>query len=290
VILRTTQPDVDAIASRLREVGVERAEELAKLAAPSIRIDARRCVPSSIPLGASRFGGSPDLPPGFEWPCNGGNALSFIAQIDLSALQVADLPETGWLFFFYDYALQPWGFDPKDAGGAHVAYWNGPREALSRVAHPTTKDNEGFEACSLTFSATTNLPDVWDRLAEDLGASERGHREAYSAVAEALSGIDEDALDHHFLGHPQLVQNDMRGECQLVADGIYCGDPSGYQSERAKELLRDVSDWRLLLQVDTDEEGPGWMWGDTGRIYFWIRRQDLAARMFERSWLILQCG
>ena len=29
--------------------------------------------------------------------------------------------------------------------------------------------------------------------------------------------------------------------------------------------------------------------GDCGSIYFYIRKDDLAARRFERAWLILQC-
>ena len=72
-------------------------------------------------------------------------------------------------------------------------------------------------------------------------------------------------------------------------DGIYCGGPEGYRSEEAKTLAVGAADWRLLLQVDTDEEGPGWMWGDVGRIYFWIKKQDLAALRFDDVWLIFQC-
>jgi uncharacterized protein YwqG len=30
------------------------------------------------------------------------------------------------------------------------------------------------------------------------------------------------------------------------------------------------------------------MWGDAGRVYFWIRRQDLAATDFECAWAVLQ--
>jgi uncharacterized protein YwqG len=114
---------------------------------------------------------------------------------------------------------------------------------------------------------------------------------AVSVGLATLSGGDEAAPCHHLLGHPQLMQNDMRGECQLVTNGLYCGNESGYQDARAKALLETAAaDWRLLLQIGTDEDGPGWMWGDCGRIYFWIRRQDLEERAFERSWLVLQCG
>ena len=31
------------------------------------------------------------------------------------------------------------------------------------------------------------------------------------------------------------------------------------------------------------------MFGDCGRIYFYIRREDLLARRFDRAWLVLQC-
>jgi hypothetical protein len=40
----------------------------------------------------------------------------------------------------------------------------------------------------------------------------------------------------------------------------------------------------------TDEDGPGWLWGDAGRLYFCLHRDDLAARRFERSWCVMQCG
>jgi uncharacterized protein YwqG len=82
----------------------------------------------------------------------------------------------------------------------------------------------------------------------------------------------------------------MELECQLASHGVYCGDPAGYQSEAAQRLASGAADWRLLLQIDTDEDGPGWMWGDGGRIYYWIKQQDLASLRFDDAWLILQCS
>ncbi len=46
----------------------------------------------------------------------------------------------------------------------------------------------------------------------------------------------------------------------------------------------------MLLQIDTDEQGPDWMWGDMGCLYFWIRKQDLDERNFDRIWAVLQCS
>ena len=48
--------------------------------------------------------------------------------------------------------------------------------------------------------------------------------------------------------------------------------------------------WLLLFQLDTVECGGfELMFGDCGHIYFYITKEDLAARRFDRIWLILQC-
>ena len=94
---------------------------------------------------------------------------------------------------------------------------------------------------------------------------------------------------HRCGGHPQEIQGDMRLKCQLVTNGIYCGDPSGYQDPRRPLLEKGAADWQLLLQIDSDESSVGWMWGDVGRVYFWARRQDIEAADFDGCWAILQC-
>lgn len=44
----------------------------------------------------------------------------------------------------------------------------------------------------------------------------------------------------------------------------------------------------LLFQLDTVEQGNfELMFGDCGHIYFYITKEDLAARRFDRIWLIL---
>ncbi len=80
----------------------------------------------------------------------------------------------------------------------------------------------------------------------------------------------------------------MELECQLVTNGLYLGDLSGYGDPRRKELEPGADDWTLLFQIDSDDNAQ-MMWGDGGMLYVWIRRQDLAARNFEKNWTILQC-
>lgn len=71
----------------------------------------------------------------------------------------------------------------------------------------------------------------------------------------------------------------MEEDCQWIASGLF--DAKGAPQSRSE-------DWRLLLQLDSDNE-VGFMWGDTGRIYVWIREQDARAGDFSKAWLILHC-
>ena len=89
-------------------------------------------------------------------------------------------------------------------------------------------------------------------------------------------------------GWPDLVQNPMQLECQLASSGIYVGGAAGWRDPRVPQLTGGAAEWMLLLQVDTDDEA-GWMWGDVGTLYYWIRRPDLAAGRFDRIWMIFQC-
>jgi uncharacterized protein YwqG len=93
---------------------------------------------------------------------------------------------------------------------------------------------------------------------------------------------------HQKLGWPHVIQNEMELECQLVTNGLYLGDLSGYKDPRREELEPAAHDGTLLLQFDSDDNAK-MMWGDGGMLYVWVRRQDLAARNFEKAWTILQC-
>lgn len=112
--------------------------------------------------------------------------------------------------------------------------------------------------------------------------------DSYRALCDDLAAAG-GTVQHRLLGYPQNIQDSMERECQLASHGVYCGGPDGYQGELAALLEPGAADWRLLLQVDSDEESLGWLWGDSGRIYFWIRQQDLKALQFDKAWLILQC-
>src|SRR4051794_39230511 len=100
-------------AEMLRKAGIPKTAELGALAEPSFKITTQRVPLADLPLGASRFGGSPDVPPGFTWPDRDGRPLTFLAQLDLLEIHAPGVPDHGWLLFFYEAAGLPWGAKPE---------------------------------------------------------------------------------------------------------------------------------------------------------------------------------
>lgn len=94
------------------------------------------------------------------------------------------------------------------------------------------------------------------------------------------------------LGYADEIQGEMEPECELYSRDIE-GDVHAQRSEEenADPVETSVDRWVLLLQMGTvTDEDTELMYGDCGLIYFWIRKEDLAARNFDRVHLILQCG
>jgi uncharacterized protein YwqG len=277
---------VAKLTDDLQKAGLgPQTNEILELARISARLEPQRCAQSDLARGASRFGGTAELPAGYAWPVYNEHPLSFLAQIDLSTLPktVRELPTEGSLAFFYETETMPRGLDPKHVGSAHVAYF-----PPGTVLHPTPAPEgaQSYEPCSLTISRRVDLPHLDDFVSEPLREKlAEKQRVAYGKVVAS-----EDETYHHLLGHPQLIQKDMRVACELVTHGFNCTTPEGYKEGRSSR--GGAAEWTLLLQLDTDdeEEGPGWTWGDgVGRIYFWITRADLEAKRFDRIWLGLQC-
>jgi uncharacterized protein YwqG len=114
--------------------------------------------------------------------------------------------------------------------------------------------------------------------------------DAFEKAHDALEAEMPQAFGSYLGGHPALIQSDMELECQLVSNGLYCGDSSGWHSPAVQTLAPGAADWRLLLQLDEEFLEDGVVWGDSGCVYFWCRHQDMAAGRFDRGWTVLQCS
>lgn len=286
------------ISLKLRERGLDRyADALVDLVEPSIRLTAIETRPElDLPRGSTKLGGLPDVPAGFAWPRFMGEPHSFIAQIRLEEMVTFDrgklLPPAGLLTFFYAAVESPWGYDPDHQGGSQVTF-TPPEQPLVRMSPPADLPPEGrFAGVAMEPSAEMTFAPSGSVAVKRIGLT-RSEAWTYFEVVDDLltsrSGEEEsDREIHRLLGHPNPIQGDMQMECQLASHGVYVGNSAGYRSPEARVLAPGATEWRLLLQVDTNDE-VGMMWGDCGRIYYWIRAQDLALRRFDRVWLVLQC-
>jgi uncharacterized protein YwqG len=269
-----------------------RADAIVAATLPSIRLHPTPAT-GPLPEGTSRLGGTPDLAAGQTWPSVDGRPLAFIAQFDLASLRglqaSRELPEVGLLSFFYDANGEHWGFDPKDAG--HFAVLYAPGGPVRRVEAPRGLPREFlFVPCDLTAHESLTVPPPDSTAFAGLMLSP-DEREKYFSMIDALEEQKSfDAEEQSWLlGHPDQIQGDMQEECALVTGGVYCGDGTYMTDPRHRMLARRAPEWRLLLQVGS-EEAAGMMWGDLGNLYYWISGPDLAAVRFDKAWMILQCS
>lgn len=262
-------------------------EKVAKKAKKSINMTLKHVNEEEIKLGSTKFGGVPHLPQNISWfKDEKEDPMSFVGQINFEEVAKYDtenkLPSTGILYLFYD-TEQSWGFDPKDKGAKKIFYFTGQKSELIRTEKPSNIDNElFFKPAKVSFQSSTNVLDYWSDLI-DFDLTEEENERYWNLKQE----IFQEPI-HKLLGHSNNIQVGMELECELVTNGLHCGEPSVYETPKAKELAKNIDQWQLLLQVDTDDETE-MFWGADGRIYLWIKEEDLKNKDFEKSWLVLQC-
>lgn len=295
------------------------AKRLADLAKHAIHLDVAEDT-ADIPAGASKIGGMPDFPPEQKWPhrpaysyskghgrggatkeTEAAYALPFLAQINLAEMRGKHLPKTalperGMLYFFYDVAAQPWGFDPADKPAAKVVYVAEASTLKPAIAGAGNEDLAPFKQAALTPKTVYHMCPPEGLACENLKLSPESQKSYWQFfedydLSQFHYGRDmgwPDAPVHQLTGWPEDIQNPMEVECALVTEGIYCGGPKAYTSENAMRILAKKNDWQLLLQLDSYERS-GMMWGDAGRLFFWIKASDLRDGNFDNIWVILQC-
>lgn len=251
-----------------------------------IRISTREVPEAEIKLGQSKIGGHPDLPRDQSWFSeDNGKSLSFVAQINLGETEPFDrsgrLPARGILYFFYSAEQEAWGFDPKDKDKFKVFYFDGDLTQLERVeVPPDLPEHALFRSCKVSFTSAVSLPSWESDILNGVFTDEEQDTYLELTIEGQMTKL---------LGYADSIQGDMEEECQMVTNGLYVGDTTGHNDPRAEELRKDAANWILLFQLDSIDKA-GMMWGDLGRVYFWMKKEDLESRKFEKSWCVLQCS
>lgn len=182
-----------------------RVEDVAPRARPAIRIETKSVAAAAIPIGASRIGGAPDVPPDFAWPLHAGTRLPFVAEIDLGEVHRAGtfrsapdttLPAQGHALFFYSL----------DAGVGAV------RLVRAGLALERAEGRATYPPCAVTFVAYDDPPDPDGALDDDA-------RDRWLAIRAHLSS------GHKLLGHGEWIQDPAERDGERLL--LQLGDDDG---------------------------------------------------------------
>ena len=252
-------------------------------------------------IDKSKIGGKPYLPKDFIWPYYQGLPLSFLAQINLEEVSSLDkdklLPDKGILYFFYELETQEWGYSPQNKGCAKVFYFEDSSNFELIDFPKNMEDDYKIPEFKINFKSNISLPSYEDffNLVEDKeelkDITENEFYDIYHSAYDELSKKYLVPIEKYIklLAYPDVIQNSMEEECAAIARGFNMGG-IGYPKKYKEEIKKASKDWILLFQMDTVETSDyELMFGDSGHIYFWIKKEDLANKNFDNIWLILQC-
>jgi uncharacterized protein YwqG len=245
----------------------------------------------------SYLGGEPLLPHDVEWPVwEGHGPLSFIAALDCEEVPNEEMdipfPESGTLNFFYfngvgDDTVQY--LDPDSvAEGTRVIYVADDADAAIRAtpegleAFPrvllggemiaTAPDNENA-ALIAAYGGVQNDPDAY---------VEFPYTDDGDGFYDMMTTFRRDHSPHHRIGGYALP---VQGAVEKEAAHAYV---PGTSDEATAERREVASRLVLIAQIDSDSRAA-MEWGDNGRLYWLIQREDLAAGRFDKATFTWQC-
>ena len=256
---------------------------------------------------SDRLGGAPWMPVSATWPTwqyrHGAlsHPLHFIAQIDCSGLPpIPDrnlLPKSGLLTFFSlaNSVDDDWHQDSPGPGVA-TYYPGGPAQAKLRMPPAELADIQVYsDIIERKPSNTFPQMDVelvpvttFDSDADYFAKAEDGH--------ERHTQLSDDAL-RAALGSTELPEADTPKHRSHMYNGNWLLGFAEFHQPNAVETAFDKfvslgltdpgrnkpSDLILLAQLDTCYSGTGMIFGDCGKIHFWILEGDLKQHQFNRA-------
>ncbi len=255
-------------------------------------------------VGHSRFGGGADLPEELTWPqSRNSEMMTLIAQLNLAQIhsEIQDeayggvhrslLPKQGMLYFFA-------GEGDTAQNIEHVVlYW--PGTDVSQLQYQQQEeftiweeeDEIKFEAYEVHAHADVEFPNYGYSTVHLLDADTltEESEESYMLITEEMDWKPEDKIGQLF-GYAE----GQHGDDELIATSfLYNGRYAYRPDDDRKRLLRhfdgdearlqqELDDVYMLLEVDSDQK-VGFVWWDAGYMHFFIRKEDLLAGRFDRT-------
>ena len=247
------------VVSELRETVLEEsADEVLALVQPAITYKTPKATEKSIAVGASKFGGRPDLPANTKWPKFKGQSLSFLGQFNLAELQPSPiarpLPATGVLSAFCLYRGDGDDFFPK--GSWRLFYFPDPSKLVRTELDDELGEGSRFPSCRVEYSEAPTLPHPSSDAAADLQLED-----SHPADDIYVELYFNTSPGDHILGYSYPIQPGL--------------------SEKKGE--------RHLLAIGGNGQ-TGWEFGDGGELYFMLDEKQMKAGQFDRVKMFMECG
>ncbi|HEY2840463.1 MAG TPA: YwqG family protein [Pirellulales bacterium] len=252
------------ISDRLKEALPKFSDRIRHLALPAIGLWPQR-LRDDIAT-ASRLGGMPLAPHGWQWPMEDDEPLVFVGQInchDLRGLPGADvLPSSGLLSFYAEHD----GVMACRIEARTIAIHHWPDLDALVPAAPPIPPMVVPPPCPVVMRPVADLPHPHSGAIRRLKLSGEQLSD-YAAVWNAIrnhgipAGRERNCSFSKLLGWPALVQ---------------ARDPDQFEfnHDPKKKIC-------LLLQVDDYISGEAWhAWGPGGSLYFAVPEEDLLAQNF----------
>ena len=234
---------------------------------PAVELLFRPTDPASIPLGASKAAGDPDLPVDMDWPVAAAGPAVFLLQIRLSEVHAIpgreQLPARGMLWFFLGETARGKPVDLLRFGAEDAA--------LVRTSPPSTpacswSEPSAWSPCSVTFAPLT------------LRSATRWR------LTRVMAGMTQEQLDKLEDGDKlDPWESDIPVEGRSWLGGVPCVSQAHDPFEAVAE------DAVFLAQIGYSEE-TGWMNGDGGQHCWFAQKAPLANAVVEGAGVVEDCS
>lgn len=296
---------LDEFRLALRRHGLgRRLKDILRTARPGLAVTCTRVEQEAIPLGGSRLGGRPDLPPDVPWPTWANAPQVFVAQLGLADLDgeaaAERLPPEGWLCLFWTPREQEWGYEAAPRDSWSILYV-GPGEELERRPTPELVVPERgrrpgdpyrwlpegmLHPCALSWRPITTFPPPDAATFETLRLSDH-EEDGYFEALEAVSH-----RGHQILGYPDWMEDPAPLRCRVLRAGNFTGDPeSCWERPEVLGEGRRRGNWQFLLQW-VSEPAAGLVLGVGGDelpLHYWLPIDVFHQDALRERWTLLQC-
>src|SRR5260221_1422710 len=278
------------------------AERLKLFLKPAIRMESSLASAHPLPVGASKLGGLPDLPPTLTWPTWKEVPMVFLVQINLQEVAPYDLeqllPAHGFLYFFCQSQSLSQGFDtkvwdyidPYEPESWRVLFFDGKTADLHATPVPEGLAPEALlPGCTLHFGPALTLPPEESAMITSLHLGKE-ERQQYWDLLQTFDDVFLDTGDtvyhrHRLLGYPFQTQGDIQLLCQMAS--LRVKQWIRLDEEAKASIKTSALEWIHLLQIDTDEYAQV-TWGEYGSFSYWIKQADLKRQDFKECCAITE--